>query len=321
MRLWIIAIFCLLLNGFGLAAFAGNKDQIWSPSQQRFISEKQLIQKLRQSRYIILGENHDNPAHHRLQAHLMKQVLKSGRRPAVVFEMLDRDKQNAITIFKKRFVSTAPISNDPLPQRHDATGLDVLLDWQNSGWPDWQMYKPLFDIAFLNELPIGASNFSRYDIGQMHQKGFDGMPTELASILRPLLDKKMPDPLLNVLSDDIREGHCNMLPDNLIPRFVDIQRARDAAFAYAMIEQETKHQTDGAILITGNGHARREIAVPRYLNDLREDARVIAIGLIARSESAAPDLDNEDLKYFDYVWFTEEVARPEGHDPCDVFRK
>jgi uncharacterized iron-regulated protein len=69
----------------------------------------------------------------------------------------------------------------------------------------------------------------------------------------------------------------------------------------------------GSVLITGNGHARRDRGVPLYLED--RDVLSIAFLEVQPGKASPPDyLDGfASAQSYDYVWFTARAARK---DPC-----
>lgn len=76
---------------------------------------------------IVLGEVHDNPAHHDRQAEWVARIAPS----ALVLEMLTPDQAAIIT-----------------PEtRQDPETLAALLGWDDAGWPDFAMYYPIFAAA------------------------------------------------------------------------------------------------------------------------------------------------------------------------------
>src|SRR6056297_438571 len=73
---------------------------------------------------VFLGELHDNPWHHETQAAAVKALAPR----AVVFEML-----------------TAEMAAKVTPEViGDQAGLAEVLNWAESGWPDFEMYYPIF---------------------------------------------------------------------------------------------------------------------------------------------------------------------------------
>ena len=70
-------------------------------------------------------------------------------------------------------------------------------------------------------------------------------------------------------------GHCNMLPKSALPGLARAQIARDAVLAQSL----RPYLARGVILLTGNGHARRDIGVPRHLA-AADQPRAWSIGLL-----------------------------------------
>jgi uncharacterized iron-regulated protein len=71
--------------------------RIWDVSSARFIDRQSLITRLARADFVLLGERHDNPDHHQLQAEILRGLIALGRRPAVGFEMFDLDDAAAIS--------------------------------------------------------------------------------------------------------------------------------------------------------------------------------------------------------------------------------
>ena len=69
------------------------------------------------------------------------------------------------------------------------------------------------------------------------------------------------------------------------------------------------HAAHGAVLLAGNGHVRRDIGVPRWLNAATRD-RSLSIGLLEPGDA--------DAAAFDVALTTPAQTRP---DPCDAMRR
>ena len=69
-----------------------------------------------------------------------------------------------------------------------------------------------------------------------------------------------------------------------------VQRARDGALAEAML---LAGENDGAVLIAGTGHVRRDWAVAALINNRRPEAEIVAVALVEIDESLIgfPDYD------------------------------
>lgn len=72
-----------------------------------------VLKRAAKARFLILGERHDNPDHHSIQAWVMEQMVERGRRPALVYEMLEADEQDTINNWRADNPPTPP--NSALP--------------------------------------------------------------------------------------------------------------------------------------------------------------------------------------------------------------
>src|SRR5512142_434268 len=98
--------------------------RIWDVRGGRFVDEAALDDALAAAPFVLLGETHDNPDHHLLQARLVRAVTAAGRRPALVFEMLKNDQQAQVD---------EAVARDP----RDPDALARAVDWKHGGWPDF----------------------------------------------------------------------------------------------------------------------------------------------------------------------------------------
>jgi len=80
---------------------------------------------------------------------------------------------------------------------------------------------------------------------------------------------------------------------------------------------------DGAVLITGVGHARRDRGVPAHLARHIPDAKIASLAFLEVDPAATKPADyaarfgGEPLP-FDYVWFTPKI---DDADPCEKFKQ
>src|ERR1051325_957171 len=167
---------------------------IWDVRTGTAITPDTLVARAAARRFVLLGEKHDNPDHHRLQAWGLRAPIAAGRHPAIAFEMFRADQAEAIA----RYLATSPT---------DAHGLGDALDWRHSGWPAWSMYEPIVAHALAAKLPIVAANLSPAATTAARRGSLDA-----AEIARLGLDRPLPDEVRARLAEEIREGHCGQLP-------------------------------------------------------------------------------------------------------------
>ena len=71
-------------------------EKIWDVANGEFIKKHQLLNNIADYDYILLGETHDNPLHHRYQALAIHELASKQRRLKVAFEMINEDKQEIL---------------------------------------------------------------------------------------------------------------------------------------------------------------------------------------------------------------------------------
>lgn len=274
--------------------------KIWDVKAGDFVDEATLAARLAKTRFVLLGERHDNADHHRLQARLLAALLKAGRHPALVLEMLEPSQQPLVD----RYLATPGAS---------AAGFGAAVGWEKTSWPPFSEYQPIFEVALAAKLSIFAGNLAQADVKALVKQGTAAFSAERVSELR--LEQPFPAALQAPLVEELRASHCGQLPEQLLEPMALAQRARDAQLAKALLRAGAP---DGAVLVAGGGHARLDRAVPRYLaldapNDsvVSVSLREVQHGVVDAARYAAEEGP------FDYVWIT---PRGSDEDPCLAFK-
>ena len=261
--------------------------KIYDLRSGQFVGSATVALRLAQSRFVYLGEKHDNADHHRLQAWALSEIAASGRKPRVVFEMLDPTQQAEVD----RYAERSPTALD---------GFAEAVGWSASGWPEFSFYRPVFAAALSAGLPIVGGGLPRAEAMAL-SKGERSLPEELRA--RHGLDQPLPAELQAALKHELVEGHCGQLPDRMIQPMIKVQRARDARMADAMLDPPT----DGAVLVGGVGHARPDRGVPWYVRR-HDDATALSIEFQEVSKDATAPTEYLDpdggASPFDLIWFT-----------------
>jgi uncharacterized iron-regulated protein len=233
---------------------------------------------------VFLGELHDNPAHHLRQAELVSELAPT----ALVFEMLTQAQAD--------LVSPELVA--------DEAALEAALGWNDSGWPDFSMYYPIFAAA-PEAAYFGAAvprDVARAAMAEGLHTGFRG-EAEAFGLTTPLpADQQLEREALQLAA------HCDAMPEEMLPIMVDIQRLRDAELAYSAVQAFEAHGGP-VVVITGNGHARMDWGAPVYLMAAAPALRIAALG--QGEDDGAPS------GLFDVV---ESAPPAERGDPCTAFR-
>lgn len=227
---------------------------------------------------IVLGEVHDNPHAHLVQAEFLRKISPK----AVVFEML------------------GPIEG-MAANGVDRTDLDAIAEvsrWEESGWPPFDLYAPVFEAIgnagilgaaipdFLVSLAVSSSASDVF--------GGNGDRFGLHLPLPPEQRKDRKNLQFAV--------HCEAIPRALTSGLVEAQRLRDAVFAKVTLDALNRYGAP-VVLIAGFGHARLDWGVPAAIKTANPNLNVFSISIM-ESETDAP---------FDQVVIVPSVERP---NPC-----
>ncbi|WP_299391145.1 ChaN family lipoprotein [Pelagibius sp.] len=265
---------------------------IWDTRTGLRATEADLVAAAARAKWVLLGEKHDNPEHHRLQARIVDAIGAAGRRPAVVWEMAEPAHAQTLRAATARTVD----------------GLGDALSWEARGWPAWSSYRPIAEAALKHGMTMAPGNASPEATRAVGR----GEPLTAAEIERLNWTLEYSEAQLDELTGILADSHCRMLPERMLPGMADVQRLRDAWMSASLREADSG---DGAILIAGGQHVREDWGVPWRLG---EDVFSLAIIEVVRGEEIAETYSSFDEAKFDFVWFT---ARVDEEDLCEKFRR
>jgi len=261
---------------------------LWHSHSNRFVPIAEFAAALQASRFVLLGEKHDNPDHHRIQQNILRFLLASDRVGTVSFEMMDSG-------FDEQLDRLGDHKFDSMAQ------LKEFLQWDDQGW-DWEFYGPLIADVLAADIAIRSANIS-----------MDQMREVYAQPLEPSVANVMDAAAMEQLNIEIDESHCNLLPASQFPAMVRVQQARDHAMASSLAAQSGQDRIN--LLIAGNYHVRHDLGVPNYLLALSPDLQrddILSLAVLEVSPESDDPADYlqaySNLKPFDYVWFTPAIS-------------
>lgn len=240
----------------------------------------QLLDELEHAERLLVGERHDNPDHHALQLWLLESLAQRREQGSLLMEMLKPEQQAKVEAAK------AAMARGEAP-----TDLPAALDWQK-GWT-WSLYGPLVEYALAQPFPLLNANLDGAEISTIYREKpqVSGLPAAA----------KVQDRLFA----QIRDSHCDMLPESQVPAMLAVQQQRDRRMA---------ERLDGApkpaMLLAGIFHVRRDLGAPLHLRaQPDEGSRVLILAEVG---------DRFGAEQGDFVWYTP-AQLPQ--DYCAGFRE
>ncbi|MFI5299818.1 MAG: ChaN family lipoprotein [Polyangiales bacterium] len=291
-----------------LPPFSGDRDRDhalvgkwFEPATSRFVQLDAVLARAVATPLVGIGETHDDADHHAVEALILRTMIGRGRRPAVVLEMVDEDRQAAIDEGRARRIASAD-------------DFAILVDWTHSGWPAFDLYRPIVAATLDAKLPLLAGNPSRATTRALVRHGRASLAA--GEWERLLLDRVWEPSTEASLRQELVDDHCGMVSAGspMIDGMVLAERARDASFAHHMIAA----RGDGAVLFAGSGHVRNDRGVPWALRSLKSSQAMFTLGLIEVEKDKADPTDYAARFVtarlpFDVVLFTPSPTRT---DPC-----
>jgi uncharacterized iron-regulated protein len=267
--------------------------RIWSRASGGPIAWGTLERRLDAARFVLLGETHDHPDHHRLQARLIARLAGGARPPGVVFEMLARPLQGEIDAF------LAAPGRDP-----DAFAERV--GWEQSGWPPFALYRPVFQVVLDAGLPIFAAGLAR-------NEALDPQAPERQE--RFGLSEPLPPEEQAARVEEMFASHCELIPRERLGPLVEAQRARDARMAEALLR--AAEARGRAVLLAGAGHLASG-GVPALLERAGVPRGEIVSLAFLEVDPEHARVEDSEADEFDLVVFTPAAERD---DPCEALRR
>ena len=233
------------------------------------ISPEQLVQRLAVAPRVLVGEKHDNPDHHALQLWLLRALQGQRAQGSLLLEMLQPEQQPLLD----------QLAGQPLP-----TDLPKALAWQE-GW-DWQLYGPIVTETLQQRVPLLAANLSPGEMRQAYRQpvALTGKNSNAPAVKAALLEQ-------------VRAGHCGMLPESQLPAMLAVQQQRDRRMAERLLAAPQP-----ALLFAGAYHVRKDLGVPLHLSDLGAQGESKVLLLVEVGEQV-------EAGQADYLWYT--AAMPE----------
>ena len=281
--------------------------KIFDAATGREISRWDMEQRAKKAAIVLLGETHDNPDHHVIQAITLKESsIDHETPPAVVFEMIGREMQPRL---------------DKLMRLKDLNA-DMIFDavrWEQSGWPDRDLYRPVMEAVLELKAPILAAGLPREMAKRASREGIAAVLS--AAERQKLKLPPLPPEEMDDLVKSIVKSHCDMIPEKAARKMAEVQRLRDALMAARLMDGW--RMQGRAVLIAGTGHVRKDRAVPFYLkhHEGAPTPLVIWIAEVQEEDKTLADVLPGDAAPAALVDIVVITPRAEREDPCRQFEQ
>lgn len=269
-------------------------ERVYDTGRSTFADLEVLLADIAAADVVLVGEQHDDPNTHRLEAALLEGLHRRGIAPTVSLEMFERDVQARIDAYLAGTMSEAGMLREARP------------------WPRYSTdYRPLVELAKANGWPVVAANVPRRIASAIAKGGRPGMD-ELPQADRTLMAADLECPL-----DGYFERFAKSMANHPAPaqtpeqlrdmteRYYWSQCVKDETMAEAIAAAVQGRDRSGPVVhYNGAFHSDFGLGTAERVRRRLPDKRVVIISMlpVASLDGLAPEGD--DLQRADYLVYT-----------------
>jgi uncharacterized iron-regulated protein len=234
-----------------------------------------MVGEVSKSRVIVIGETHDNQAHHILQLKIIRTLHEGGLPLAVGLEMFRAESQELLDKWWRWGMPT---------EQFEA------LYRENWGMP-WLLYRDLFLYARQKRIPLVGLNVPREIIAKVAREGY-GSLTEAER-------KKLPPGLTCTIDEEYRAFIRKTFTEHVhgsgrsFETFCEAQMVWDTAMAIYALDYLDRNPGSRLVILAGSVHAWKR-AIPRQIATMRPD---VTVSVILPDPDGKGGLTVEDADY------------------------
>ncbi len=252
----------------------------WTDRTGTVIEPRKILPTLARVKVVLIGEDHENPEHHRMQLFTMAELYALQTHMAAGFEAFPRKTQNLLD----QWVAGEIPEKDFIKK----------VKWDEIWRFNKDNYLPMFHFARMNRIPMVALNVDRQFVAEVSNKGWKnvveshregiGKPKvasqEYKEVLAEVFAQHIPKHAHNgekppeLTEDDIQE----ILDNPSFKRFMQGQLVWDRAMAEAIVKALQRDDVSLVVGIMGAGHVMGGYGVVHQLEDLgmaRQDIKTL----------------------------------------------
>jgi len=205
-------------------------------SDRKIISFGQMIEDLKKTRLVFVGEIHNQEFHHRQQTAIIKALHDSGIRVAVGFEMFTAESQDDLNGWV----------NGRLP-----LGDFVKIYYKNWGMP-WPLYRDILLYIQENRVPAVGLNIPPGISEKVAAHGFSSLTAGEIGKLPPGISCTVDDRYMEF----IRRAYADhTIKERQFVNFCEAQMVWDKSMARHLVEYLKKNHAGTVVVLAGVGHA------------------------------------------------------------------
>ena len=269
-----LSIPLILLILLGLNACSSNKLKASSSTQsssdkftttvidlKKLTTLDSIAPKLAKHRVVFVGETHTAYADHLNQLKVIQKMHKKwGKSTSIGLEMVQQPYQAYLDDYIAGKIS----------EREMLKGIE----WYDRWVYDFRLYRPIFDYARKNKIPLRALNIPKELTRQITKVGIKGLSAKERKQLPVFIDRSNKNYIKRITG--VFAQHRSTRSKG-VAKFLDAQLAWDEGMAYAAARYLNKNPQKRMVVLAGGGHVIYGEGIPGRLDRMLGTKSVIVL--------------------------------------------
>jgi uncharacterized iron-regulated protein len=239
--------FLAALSFFYLFGGGCSKDDVLRLKDEKTIHWDQMIQEIKGSKIVLVGELHDEPKHHEYQLRIIEALHNQGSSLAIGLEMFRANNQASLD----RWVG-------------GNLSLEQFLPIYSANWPNpWSLYQDIFLFSKEMKVPLIGLNVPPEIPAKVVSKGFSSLSQDEIRQLPPGITCNVDETYMGY----IKRIFPSRPSGNEFVHYCEAQLVWDNAMALHTVNYLETHPGATVIILTGWDHAWKR-AIPRQIDRL-----------------------------------------------------
>lgn len=249
----------------------------------------QLAGRLRDTRLLLIGEEHTTAGFHRVELRVIRNLQAAGRNVMVGLEMFPYTEQKSLDNWRDGLLTEA--------------GFVTLARWYEFWGYNWDYYRDIFLYARDYRIPMYGVNTPRSVVTAVRQKGIEHLSESERQHVPPQIDVDNPDHRAffqaSFDDDDSMHGH---MPAAMLKSMQAAQATWDASMGYNSVKVLKAAPPESILVVlVGSGHVAYGVGIEHQARQWF-DGKITTLIPVPVQDADEKPVPSVKASYADFVW-------------------
>jgi len=270
-------------------------DVISSCAEGEAVSFQQMIEEMKDSRFVYVGETHNSLSMHDVQLDIISALHSQDKNLSIGLEMFPVTLQEVLNKWSLGLLTTEEFIREA--------------EWYVTWNFNFAYYAKIFEFAKANKIPLYALNVPRELISAIRMKGWESLSDEEQKMVpQPDLSNEDHRTLIRTIfsSTDLPPQMKGHGMDTTFEGLYRAQAAWDEAMGHYAV-QNSERDGNRMVVLAGSGHLLYNLGINWRVFEKTGTAYKTVVCLEVGSDAGSIDVSSS---YADYVWGLPEEEKP-----------